>query len=487
MSETTILDKYPTYSATIGMEVHVQLKTNTKIFCGCPNKFGEEPNTNLCEICAGYPGVLPVLNKNVVDFAIMTGLATNCTITRHTTFARKHYMYPDLPKNYQITQDKDPICQHGYVTIDLEDGNKKNVRIERIHMEEDAGKNTHATSTESWVDLNRAGTPLLEIVSAPDMNSAAEVRAYLMQLHAIVRYLGVSDGNMDQGSFRADINISVKKKDAVKLGTRAEVKNVNSFKFICQAIEYEIERQVELIESGEKIKQETRLWDSKEHKTYFMRSKEEAQDYRYCPEPDLPEIVIDQAWLDRMQQQMPELPRAKYERFLGDYKLTPYEAEIVIHERALADFFEQVVTISKNPKASSNWMLRDLLGYLKEHKLELAEVKLKPEHLAGLIVEIDNGTINSKVAQEIFIEMMATGKMPAMIIQEKGLQQIGSSDELEAVVVQIIANNPENVAKYRSGNDRLFTFFVGEAMKATKGKGNPKILSTLLKKHLDLA
>lgn len=484
MTHMTALEKHPTYRATIGMEVHVQLKTNTKIFCSCPNKFGEQPNTNLCEICAGYPGVLPALNKKVVDFAIMAGLATNCTITQNTTFARKHYMYPDLPKNYQITQDKNPICQHGHITIDTADGGEKKVRIERIHMEEDAGKNTHVSPTKGCVDLNRAGTPLLEIVSCPDMENAAQVRAYLKQLHAIVRYLGISDGNMDQGSFRADVNVSVRKHDSEKLGTKVEVKNVNSFKFICQAIDYEIERQIELIESGDRVRQETRQWDSKEQVTIFMRSKEEAQDYRYCPEPDLPEIIIDNAWLKKIHDSLPELPHAKHHRFLRDYKLTPYEAEILVDDLALANFFEAVATTSKNTKASCNWILRDFLGYLKEHKLELTSIKITPEHLANLIIEIDKGTINSKSAQEVFADMMPTGNMPADIIKDKGLQQIGSADELEAIVVQIIANNPDNVAKFRAGNDRVFPFFVGEAMKATKGKGNPQLLTALLKKHL---
>ncbi len=485
MTQKTVLEKYPTYSATIGMEVHVQLKTNSKIFCSCPNKFGEAPNTNLCEVCAGYPGVLPVLNKKVVDFAIMAGLATNCSITQHTTFSRKHYMYPDLPKNYQITQDKNPICQHGHIMIDQPDGSEKKVRIERMHMEEDAGKNIHASTNEGWVDLNRAGTPLLEIVSQPDMNSSAEVRAYLMQLHAIVRYLGVSDGNMDQGSFRADVNVSVKKKDAEKLGTRVEVKNVNSFRFICQAIDYEIERQIEMIENGERVRQETRQWDSKEHITIFMRSKEEAQDYRYCPEPDLPDIVIDDQWIKTIANNLPELPHAKHLRFLHDYKLTPYEAEILVDDLALANFFEDVATKSKNPKSSSNWILRDFLGYLKEHKLELHEVKVTAEHLANLIIEIDKGTINSRSAQEVFADMMSTGCMPIDIIKDKGLQQIGSTDELEAIVKQIIANNADNVAKFKAGNERIFGFFVGEAMKATKGKGNPPLLTALLKKHLE--
>lgn len=484
MSDLTVLEKYPTYSATIGMEVHVQLKTNSKIFCACPNRFGDQPNTNLCEICAGYPGVLPALNKQVVNFAIMAGIATNSNITQHTSFARKHYFYPDLPKNYQITQDKNPICQNGYLTITLSNGDEKKIRIERIHIEEDAGKNIHTSSNEGWVDLNRAGTPLLEIVSQPDMNNASEVRSYLMQLHAIVRYLGISEANMDQGSFRADVNVSVKKKEATQLGTKVEVKNVNSFKFICNAIDYEIERQIEKLENGERIGQETRQWDSKNHCTVFMRSKEEAQDYRYCPEPDLPDIVINDDWLATIKKNLPELPHTKFNRFLHEYKLTPYEAEIIVDDQALAHFFEATAIKANNPKAVCNWMLRDLLGYLKEHKQTLASMKISPDHLAQLVIELDKGTINGKSAQEVFAEMMISDNMPQDIIKTKGLQQIGSADELEAIVLQIIEKNPDNVAKFKAGNDRVFPFFVGEAMKATKGKGNPQLINSLLKKHL---
>lgn len=484
MSEQPVLQRYPLYDATIGMEIHLQLKTNTKIFCSCPNHFGDEPNTNLCEICAGHPGVLPALNKKVVDYAIMAGVALNCSIRDRTGFARKHYMYPDLPKNYQITQDHDPICYNGSITIDLENGQEKKIRIERIHIEEDAGKNTHTASHVSWVDLNRAGTPLLEIVSKPDMCSSAEVKAYLTQIHTIVRYLGISDANMEQGSFRADINVSVKKKEESALGTRIEVKNVNSFRFICQAIDYEIERQINAREAGERLSQETRLWDSKAHKTYFMRSKEQAQDYRYCPEPDLGAIVIDEKWVADIKKQLPELPYQKFHRFLRNYKLTPHEAEIIIEDLSLANFFEAVVQKSKNPKLTSNWILRDLLGYLKEHKQTLHESNITPEHLASLVIEIDNGTINSNVAQEVFAEMMKTGSMPDAIIKAQGLQQIDSLEELEKIIINIIAENPDNVEKYRAGKDRLFGFFVGQAMKATEGKANPKMLHELLKKHL---
>ncbi len=480
----SILDKYPEFEATIGIEVHVQLKTNTKIFCGCPNSFGDKPNTNICQICCGYPGTLPVLNSKVVDYAIMTGLATNCSINQSSYFARKHYFYPDLPKNYQITQDKTPICFGGHVTIPTGENQTKTINLMRIHIEEDAGKNIHSPAGYSLVDLNRAGTPLLEIVTHPDISSADEARSYLMQLHALVRYLGVSDANMEQGSFRADVNISIKKKTDTQLGTRAELKNINSFKFIHQAIEYEIERQIGIVQAGEKVAQETRLWDSKQHKTYGMRGKGDAADYRYFVDPDLPELIIDDEWIDEIEKKLPELPQQKLVRFQSEYKLTAYEAGVLTSDKDLADYFENTAQICKQPKLASNWILRDVLGYLKEQKLAITESPISPQHLAELIGELDKGTINSKAAQTVFAEMIASGKAPAVIIEEKDLKQIGSEAELEKIILEIIENNPDNVEKYRSGNDRVFTFFVGQCMKATRGKGNPKIITQLLKKHL---
>jgi aspartyl-tRNA(Asn)/glutamyl-tRNA(Gln) amidotransferase subunit B len=478
-----ILEKYPTYQATIGIEVHIQLKTQSKIFCSCPNQFGQLPNTNICPICAGHPGVLPVLNKKVVDFAIMAGIATNCTINRSCDFARKHYTYPDLPKNYQITQSDVPICSEGYLAIPSEDGEKR-IGIIRIHMEEDAGKNIHGSGDTSWVDLNRAGTPLLEVVSHPDMGNAQEARAYLNRLHTTVRYLGISDANMDEGSFRADVNISVRKKGEEKLGTKVELKNINSFKFIAHAIDYEIERQIELIDSGEKVKQETRLWDSKQQKTFFMRSKEEAQDYRYFTEPDVPGIKIDDAWFERIKSTLPELPQAKYNRFVRQYNLPAAESEILVQDLELADFFEAAASKNKNAKAICNWIQRDLLAYLKEHKRELGQTKITPQGVADLVAALDSGTINSKVAQEIFIDMVQTGKTVDTIIKEKNLTQIGSVEELEKIVLKVIADNADTVAAYKAGNQRLFQFFVGQSMKETKGKGNPVIIQELLKKHL---
>lgn len=480
----TVLDRYPAYKADIGIEVHVQLQTQSKIFCSCPNQFGAEPNTNICHVCTGHPGVLPALNKAVVDCAIMAGIATHCSINRVNEFARKHYMYPDLPKNYQITQAERPICENGHLTIQAADGKEKQVRLIRIHMEEDAGKNLHGTGGTSWVDLNRAGTPLLEIVSHPDMENSIEAKAYLTQLHTIIRYLGISQANMDEGSFRADVNISVRKKDAKEYGTKVELKNINSFRFIVNAIEHEIERQITMIQNGERIRQETRLWDNKEQKTTFMRSKEEAQDYRYFTEPDLPVIKIDDTWFERIKATVPELPYAKFSRLQSAYGLSAYEAEIITQERPHADFFEEATKLSNTPKLVCNWMLRDIFAYLKEHKLEINQIKVSPAALAELVTALDKGVINSKAAQDVFAEMMETGKSANAIIKEKGLEQIGDTAELERVVLAIIANNADNVAKYKAGNERLFPYFVGQAMKETKGKGNPAVLQELLKKHL---
>jgi aspartyl-tRNA(Asn)/glutamyl-tRNA(Gln) amidotransferase subunit B len=478
------LARYPEYEATIGIEVHIQLKTESKIFCSCPRSFGQEPNSNVCPVCLGHPGVLPVLNKKVVDFAIMVGLATNCSITRSTDFARKHYMYPDLPKNYQITQSDKPICQEGFITIQGADGAEKKVRLLRIHMEEDAGKNLHSNKGYSLVDLNRAGTPLLEVVTHPDISTAQEADAYLKQLHAIVQYLGVSDANMDEGSFRADINISVKKKTAAEFGVKVELKNINSFRFIAHAIEYELERQLELVTSNQRIYQETRLWDSKQQKSIFMRSKEEAQDYRYFNEPDLPVIEIDDSWIERIRKNIPELPREKFLRLQKEYALSSYEAEIMIEDKSIADFFEATVAVCNNPKLTSNWILRDVLGYLKEHKIGLHESKITANGLGEMIIALEQGVINSSAAQEVFLEMAQTGKSPHIIIDEKDLKQIGSSEELEAVVKQVIEQNADSVKKYQEGNARLFMFFVGQTMKATKGKGNPVMINDLLKKYL---
>jgi len=480
-----VLEYYPAYEATIGIEVHVQLKTQSKIFCTCPNSFGHKPNTNICPICAGYPGVLPTPNRRVIDYAIMAGLATNCAISPECDFARKHYIYPDLPKNYQVTQGEIAICMDGWITTQTIEEVEKKIRIQRIHIEEDAGKVLHMPNGKSYVDLNRTGTPLLEIVSHPDIANAHEARRYLMNLRSIIQYLGISDVNMEEGSFRADINISVKKKEAEKLGTRAEVKNVNSFKFIAQAINYEIERQIETLESGDIVHQETRLWNEKEQKTVFMRSKEGVDDYRYFTEPDLPIIKIDDEWKERIRKQIPELPLPKKERFMRDYHLSAYEAGILIQDKALADYFEATLIVyPKKPKLVCNWILRDVLGALKEQKVALIDFAISASMLADLIKNIDSGVISSSVAQEVFNHMMATGKMATEVITEKGLEQVSDTGQLRQMCEELLNSNPDVVKKYKAGNDRLLGFFIGQVMKAMQGKGNPQLISKILKELL---
>lgn len=481
---TSILDHYPDYEATIGIEVHVQLQTKSKIFCNCANQITKEPNTNICNICAGHPGSLPVLNKQVVEFAIMAGLGTHSTITPLSMFARKHYFYPDLPKNYQITQSDLPICQDGTITIRLEDDSLKHIRLARIHMEEDAGKNLHMEeSNESFVDLNRTGTPLLEIVTKPDIANSEEARSYLKQLHAIVRYLGICSGNMDEGAFRADTNISVKKKSASQLGTRVELKNINSFKFIGDAVDYEIQRQIELLENGGTVRQETRLWDTKAKKTIVMRSKEEAADYRYFNDPDLPLVEISPEWIARVKEQLPELPTEKFNRLTSKNGLSAYEADIIVDDPDLAHYYDKAAALNPS-KQVVNWILRDVMGYLKEHKISILDCKVTPEKLAELIGLIEQGVINNRAAQEIFAHVAQTGKQPSALVKELGLEQVGSTDELDAIIKELVDSNAQQAAEYRSGKDKLFGFFVGLAMQKTKGKGNPKIIQELLKKYL---
>jgi len=481
---TNILDHYPDYEATIGIEVHVQLKTASKMFCSCPTSFGQKPNTNICPVCAGHPGTLPVPNRKAVDYAIMAGLATNCEISSESDFARKHYMYPDLPKNYQITQGDIALCMRGHVPTTTIDGKEKMVGLTRIHMEEDAGKAMHMSHGKSFVDLNRAGTPLIEIVSDPDISNAHEARNYLVNLRNIMLYLGVSDVNMEEGSFRADINISVKKKGAKKLGTRCEIKNVNSFKFIVQAINYEIERQIEVLEDGGAVVQATRLWNEKDQKTVFMRGKSDADDYRYFTDPDLPIIKVDSAWLERIKAQIPELPLQKKNRLMRDYQVTEYEADILVQDRAIARYFEEAVRFCEEPKLVTNWLLRDVLGYMKEHKIAIEQFPVTAELLAGLIDKISDGTINTKAAQEVFTAMTSTGKDASTLIKEKGLEQMSNSAQLLEICEKIVNDNPEVVAQYKGGKDRMIGFFVGQAMKATQGRGNPKMINDIFKELL---
>lgn len=481
---TTVLSHYPDYEVVIGIEVHVQLNTKSKIFCSCANEAATDPNKNICDICAGYPGSLPLINRQVIDYAILAGTATHCDIASHCAFDRKHYFYPDLPKNYQITQAYSPICTEGHVPIRREDGSIKKVRLNRIHIEEDAGKNIHADgSNESFVDLNRAGTPLLEVVTYPDLSNAYEVKAYLRELRLTMQYLGICSGNMEEGAFRADTNISVRKKGDPKLGTKCELKNINSFKFIGDAIEYEIERQIELIESGGKVRQETRLWNVKRGETVTMRSKEEAADYRYFQDPDLPLIEISPEHKARVAEQLPERPFEKFERLCNEVDLTPAEAEIMVDDMPLARYFEQAMTHTKS-KQLINWLLRNVLGHIKEHGITLDACLMTPQRLAQLVDLIDNGTINTRAAQEVFAVVAQSGKEPASVVKELGLEQIGSSDELDAIIKELVAAHPEAAADYRAGKHKLFGFFVGQAMQKTKGKGNPQIIQELLKKYL---
>ncbi len=472
------------WEAVIGLEVHAQMLTNTKIFCGCSTTFGNEPNTQTCQICIGMPGVLPVLNKKALEFAIRTGLATNCTISRYSRFARKNYFYPDLPKGYQISQYEHPICEHGHLEI-IVDGKAKTIGITRIHMEEDAGKNIHEGSGRySFVDLNRTGVPLMEIVSEPDIRSPKEAAEYMRKLRSIVRYLGACDGNLEQGSLRCDANVSVRPVGQKEMGTRAEVKNINSFRYVEKAIEYEIRRQIKLIEDGGKVIQETRLWDANRGITESMRSKEEAHDYRYFPDPDLVPMTVEQSWIGEIRSSLPELPAAKCRRFLSDFGLPEHDADLLTSERETAEWFEKVINAGGQPKAVSNWMMGELMKLLNEENRSIEDCRIKPSQLADMLKLIDNGIISGKIAKTVFDEMYKTGKDAAEIVKEKGLLQISDSSEIEKIVDEILAKSPKEIERFKAGDEKLIGFFVGQAMKATKGKANPQMLNELLKKKL---
>jgi len=472
------------YEAVIGLEVHAQMLTDTKIFCGCSTTFGSEPNTQTCQICIGMPGVLPVLNKRVLEFAIRTGLATDCTISKYSRFARKNYFYPDLPKGYQISQYENPICENGHIEIVLDDEVKR-IGITRIHMEEDAGKNIHeGAGNYSLVDLNRTGVPLMEIVSEPDIRSPKEAVEYMKKLRSIVRYLGVCDGNLEQGSFRCDANISVRPVGQKELGTRAEVKNINSFRYVEKAIEYEIKRQIRVLKEGGTIVQETRLWDANSGITESMRSKEEAHDYRYFPEPDLTPIIVEQTMIDEIRAALPELPDAKRKRFVSDFGLPEYDADLLTSEKAVAAWFEDSVKAGGNPKAVSNWIMGELMRVLNEENTAIEDCPLKPEQLAGMLLLIEKGTISGKMAKDVFSEMYRTGKDAEIIVKEKGLFQISDESAIEKAVDEIIAKHPAEVERFRAGEEKLLGFFVGQVMKATKGKANPQMLNDLMKKKL---
>ncbi len=472
------------YEVVIGLEVHVQLTTDTKIFCNCSTAFGSEPNSQTCPVCLGLPGALPVLNKKVVEFAIKTGLATNCTIAPRSIFARKNYFYPDLPKGYQISQFELPICEHGRLDIETENGQGKSIGITRIHMEEDAGKLLHDSGDFSRVDLNRACTPLLEIVSEPDLRSSDEAVAYLKKLHQIVVYLGVCDGNLEEGSFRCDANVSIRPWGQKEFGTRAELKNINSFRFIKQAIDYEIERQAEILEEGGRVIQETRLFDPASGTTRSMRGKEEAHDYRYFPDPDLVPLLVGEEWVERVRRELPELPDAKIERFVKEYDIPRYDAEVLAADRATADYYDVLVGLHGNGKLCSNWVMGEVQRALKEAGLAIDDCLVSPAMLAGMLKRIDDNTISGKIAKKVFDEMWQSGKDADTIIEEQGLKQVTDLGAIEPVIDEVLAANPGQVEEYRAGKDKLLGFFVGQVMKATKGKANPATLNELLKKKL---
>ncbi|GAA4841523.1 Asp-tRNA(Asn)/Glu-tRNA(Gln) amidotransferase subunit GatB [Paenibacillus vulneris] len=468
------------YETVIGLEVHVELHTKSKIFCGCSTEFGAPPNTHTCPVCLGYPGVLPVLNRQAVEYAMKAAMALNCQIATDSKFDRKNYFYPDSPKAYQISQYDKPIGEHGWIEIEV-NGQTKRIGVTRVHLEEDAGKLTHVDGGyASLADYNRVGTPLIEIVSEPDLRSPEEARAYLEKLKAIMQYCDVSDVKMEEGSLRCDANISIRPFGQEKFGTRAELKNMNSFRGVQKGLEYEEWRQADILDSGGEVVQETRRWDEAQGKTLTMRSKEEAHDYRYFPDPDLVRLYIDDEWKARVRASIPELPDARKTRYVSEYSLPSYDAEVITSSIKLADFFEESLKYTQDAKAVSNWIMGDLLGYLNANNLEFQDVKVTGKGLGEMIGLIEKGTISNKIAKTVFKAMLETGKAPQTIVEEQGLVQISDEGAIKAVVEQVVANNPQSVADFKAGKDKAVGFLVGQVMKETKGKANPGLVNKLI-------
>lgn len=472
------------YEVVIGLEVHAQLKTKSKIFCSCSTQFGAGPNENTCPVCTGMPGMLPVLNTRAVEYAVKMAMAVDCTVNRRSLFARKNYFYPDLPMGYQISQFELPVAEHGHIIIHTDKGEKR-IGITRIHMENDAGKNIHsATDNASYVDLNRAGVPLIEIVSEPDMRSAEEAVAYLKSLRAILVYLGICDGNLEEGSFRCDANVSIRPRGQREFGTRAELKNMNSFRNIQRAIEYEVERQIDLVEDGDQVVQETRLFDAAKGVTRSMRGKEEAHDYRYFPDPDLLPLIIGEEQMVRWRSELPELPEARYHRFQEALGLPEYDAQVLTAEKEVADYFEAALAVYNEPKKISNWVMGEVMRELNDRGVTLAECKLCPGDLGKLVKLVDDGLVSGTIAKNVFKELFETGGDPEAHVKAKGLAQISDTSAIETLVDEVLAENPSEVERYRGGDKKLTGFFVGQVMKKSKGKANPGLVNQLLAKKI---
>lgn len=471
------------YKATIGLETHVQLKTHSKIWCGCANRYGREPNTDICPICLGYPGVLPVLNEEAVRLTVMTGLMLNCTINHRSKFDRKSYFYPDMPKNYQISQYDQPFCEHGGLEFVMESGERKRVGITRIHLEEDVGKSTHYAK-DSLVDFNRGGTPLMEIVTEPDMESAEEAFAYVQALKQILTYGDVSDCNLEEGNIRCDINCSVRSADQKELGTKTEIKNMNTFKGLYRGLSHEIERQKKILSQGGTIRQETRRWDDAAGVTVAMRSKEYAHDYRYLPEPDLMPVVLTDAQIEIWKNALPELPARRKERMMKEYDIPEYDANVLAADRAVADYYEEAAKQSGNPKAVSNWIMTEMMRALSEHELEIGDVKIKPGDLVALVKLVEDNVINSTGAKQVFDEMFKTGGNPVEIVEQKGLAQVSDSGAIDSFVDRVIADNAKSVEDYKNGKKNALQFLVGQVMRLSKGKANPQVVMESLKSRL---